>query len=42
MICGGQDLTGKDGLVTEKKIKNEELAKLIAGDMWKEEKKKKQ
>jgi len=26
MICGGHDLVGKDGLVTEKKIKNEELA----------------
>jgi len=26
MICGGHDLVGKEGLVTEKKIKNEELA----------------
>jgi len=26
MICGGHDLVGKDGLVTEKNIKNEELA----------------
>ena len=34
MICGGHDLAGKEGLVTEKKIKNEELAKLIAGGMW--------
>jgi len=39
MICGGHALAGKEGLVTEKKIKNEELAKLIAGEMWKEEKK---
>jgi len=26
MICGGHDLVGKDGFVTEKNIKNEELA----------------
>ena len=42
MICGGHDLVGKDGLVTEKKLKNEELAKLIAGGMWQVVKEKKQ
>lgn len=41
MICGGHDLVGKEGLVTEKKIKNEELAKLIAGGMWQVVKEKK-
>ena len=41
MICGGHDLAGKEGLVTEKKIKNEELAKLIAGGMWQVVKEKK-
>ena len=30
----------KDGLESDKKIKNEDLAKLIASDLWKKEDKK--
>jgi hypothetical protein len=42
ILCGGQDLVGKDGYSTDKKIKNEELNALIARDLWKAEEKKKE
>lgn len=42
ILCGGRDLVGKDGYVTDKKVKNEELAALIGGDLWKKEEKKKE
>jgi methionine aminopeptidase len=42
VLCGGRDLFGKDGYVTEKKIDNAELNALIARDMWKQEEKKKE
>ena len=37
ILCGGRDLVGKDGYESDKKIKNEELNALIAGDLWKAE-----
>ena len=40
LICGHRDLINKDGIDTDKKIKDEALAALIAGPMWKNEKKK--
>ena len=39
ILCGGRDLVGKDGYESDKKIKNEELQALIAGDLWKAEEK---
>ena len=41
LICGGRDLLAKDGVDTDKTIKNEELNALLAAPMWKAEKAKK-
>lgn len=41
ILCGGKALA-REGLDSDKKVKNEELAKLIASDLWKEEKPKKE
>lgn len=41
-LCGGKDLVGKDGYVSDKKIKNEELAAIVNGALWKKEEKKKE
>jgi len=41
LICGNKVFSA-DGIVSEKKIKNEELAALIAGPLWKQEKAKKE
>ena len=41
IICGGRGLNDKDGLESDKKITNEELAKLIASELWKKEKEEK-
>jgi hypothetical protein len=40
-LCGGKALD-KTGLESDKKIKDAELAAVIAGDLWKEEKAKKE
>lgn len=40
LICGQRDLINKDGIDTDKKIKDDTLSALIAGPMWKNEKKK--
>lgn len=40
ILCGGKALD-RAGLDSDKKIKDAELAKLIAGDLWKFEKEKK-
>jgi len=42
LICGSRDLINKDGIDTDKKIKDEALAATVAGSLWKEEKKKKE
>jgi curved DNA binding protein len=42
ILCGGRELVGKDGYVSEKKIENAELNALIASDLWKKEEKKKE
>ena len=42
LICGGQDLQNKDGIDTDKKIKDEALAAFIALPLWKNEKAKKE
>ena len=42
ILCGGRDLVNKDGLKTDKKVGNAELAGLIASDLWKKEEKKKE
>ena len=42
LICGGQDLQNKDGIDTDKKIKDDALAALIASPLWKNEKAKKE
>ena len=42
LICGGQALQNKDGIDTDKKIKDEAVATLLAGDLWKNEKPKKE
>lgn len=41
IICGGRDLVNKDQLDSDKKIKNEELAALVASSLWKSDKQKK-
>lgn len=41
LICGGRDLLFKDGIDTDKTVKNEELSALLAGPLWKAEKVKK-
>lgn len=41
LICGAKDLLFKDGIDTDKTIKNEELTALLAAPMWKAEKVKK-
>jgi hypothetical protein len=41
ILCGGKALN-KAGLDSDKKIKDAELVALIAGDLWKEEKAKKE
>ena len=38
ILCGGRPLHNSDGYVSEKKIENEELLKLITGELWKKEK----
>lgn len=42
LICGGREIINLDGIDTDKKIKDETLAALVAGPLWKEEKKKKE
>ena len=41
ILCGGRALHGEDGIKSEHKIKDEELVKLLASELWKEEKVKK-
>ena len=41
LICGAKDLLFKDGIDSDKTIKNEELTALLAAPMWKAEKVKK-
>ena len=41
ILCGGRALVGEDGYKSEHSIKDEELVKLLASDLWKEEKVKK-
>jgi hypothetical protein len=41
ILCGGRALA-RDGLDSDKKVKDEALATLIASELWKEEKKKKE
>jgi curved DNA binding protein len=41
ILCGGRALVGEDGFKSEHSIKDEELTKLLAQDLWKEEKVKK-
>ena len=41
ILCGGRDLNSKDGIVSDKKIKDADLNALIAQDMWKKEEVKK-
>jgi len=38
IICGGRNLQSADGIVSEKKIKDEELNKLISGPLWEKKK----
>ena len=38
LICGGRDLLNKDAIDSDKKIKDEKLAALIAGPLWVSEK----
>ena len=40
ILCGGKALVGADGYVSEKSIKDEDLKKIIASDLWKKEEKK--
>ena len=40
LICGGRDIINLDGIDTDKKIKDEALAALIAAPLWKSEKQK--
>lgn len=42
LICGQRDLINKDGIDTDKTIKDEALTALIAGPLWKTEKQKKE
>lgn len=42
LLCGGKALHGADGYVSDKSIKDEELKALIASDLWKMEKPKKE
>lgn len=42
LICGNKDLVGKDGIDTDKKIKDEALSTLITGPLWLKEKVKKE
>ena len=42
LICGNKDLVGKDGVDTDKKIKDEALNTLITGPLWIKEKVKKE
>ena len=41
LICGGRDLLNKDAIDSDKKIKDETLAALIAAPLWVSEKQKK-
>jgi len=40
-LSGGRALD-KSGLDSDKKLKNEDMVKLVAGDLWKVEKEKKE
>lgn len=42
ILCGGRDLFNKDGIKSEKAIKNADLKALIASELWKKEEKKKE
>jgi hypothetical protein len=41
ILCGNRAFA-RDGLDSDKKVKDEALASLIASELWKEEKKKKE
>jgi len=41
ILCGGRALHNADGYKSEKKVNNEEVAKIIAGDLWRKEETKK-
>ena len=40
-LCGGKALHNADGFKSDKKVSNEEVAKIIGGEMWKKEETKK-